>query len=56
MLATYMKVNFNKMLEKSTFQQSYAQYLYPIHIHKQIKKTGAALENTILQFQNTEIA
>ena len=32
----YMNVNFNKMLE------TYAQYLYLIHIHKQIIKSGGS--------------
>ena len=40
MLTTYMNVNFNEMLETLTFQQSYAQYLYSIHIHKQRQKRG----------------
>ena len=42
MLTTYMNVNFNKMLETLTFQQSYAQYLYWIHTHKQIIKSGGS--------------
>ena len=45
-LTTYMNVNSNKMLETLIFQQSYAQHLYSIHIHKQMIKSGAALMNT----------
>ena len=46
MLTTYMDMNFNKMLEVLTFQQSYAQYLYSIHIHKQIiKRVGSSSEH-----------
>ena len=40
MWTTYMNVNFNKMLETLILQQSYAQYLYSTHIHKQIIKSG----------------
>ena len=46
-MTAYINVNFNKMLETLTFQQSYAWYLYSIHIHNQIIKSGAALVNTI---------
>ena len=42
MLTTFMNVNFNKMLETLTFQQPHAQYLYSMHIHKQIIKGGGS--------------
>ena len=42
-----MNMNFQKMLETLTFQQSYAQYLYLIQIHKQIIKSGGSSVNTI---------
>ena len=47
MLTTYMNVNFNKMLPRLTFQQSCAQYLYLIQIHKQIIKSEGSSVNTI---------
>ena len=48
MLTTYMNVNFHNIFETSNFPQSYAQYLYSIHIViNRYSKAGAALVNTI---------
>lgn len=52
MLVTYMNVNFNKLLDTLTCQQSYAQsviYIQYTPINK-LAKARAALVNTISSF------
>lgn len=50
MLATYINANFNNMFETLTFQQSYSQYLYSLHIHKQIINSVGSSSEYYLQY------
>ena len=50
-----MNVNFNEMFETLTFQQSCAQYLYSIHIYKQVLKGAGSSSENYFQFSHKRL-